>query len=101
MATRSWALCLLLAACDPASPRMLQPALDLAMPAGDGSGGGGSDGGVMDMGGGSDGPSCPGNCSPGAKSCDGNGVRTCVPSGSCTDWSAAVACGTGTVCSGG
>ncbi len=43
---------------------------------------------------------CPTSCSLGAKSCDGNGVRTCEQLGSCTAWSAAVACGAG-VCSGG
>jgi Carboxypeptidase regulatory-like domain len=46
-------------------------------------------------------PSCPTNCSEGAKSCDGNGVRSCVKKGNCTDWSAPVPCGGGGVCSGG
>jgi hypothetical protein len=44
---------------------------------------------------------CPSDCSEGAKSCDGNGVRSCVKKGSCTDWSAPVPCGGGGVCSGG
>ena len=46
-------------------------------------------------------PSCATACSEGAKSCDGNGVRTCIKKGTCTDWSAAVPCGGGGVCSGG
>jgi hypothetical protein len=94
-------LCILQAACDPASPRLLQPLADMAMPVEGGGGDGGSDGAAMDLGPGGNMQSCPGGCSAGAKSCDGNGVRTCVPSGSCSDWSAAVACGSGTVCSGG
>ena len=57
-----------------------------------------ADGGMQDLAG-TDGPittgdmnGCVGNCTLGAKSCDGNGVRTCVTSGACTDWSAAEAC---------
>src|SRR5690349_20456242 len=46
-------------------------------------------------------PPCATACSEGAKSCDGNGVRSCVMKGTCTDWSAAVPCGGGGVCSGG
>src|SRR4029079_16062707 len=46
-------------------------------------------------------PSCETACSEGAKSCDGNGVRSCVKKGTCTDWSATVPCGGGGVCSGG
>src|SRR5437870_10940166 len=46
-------------------------------------------------------PSCPTACSEGAKSCDGNGVRSCVKKGMCTDWSAPVPCGGGGICSGG
>ena len=47
------------------------------------------------------GTTCVGSCTLGAKSCDGNGVRTCVASGGCADWSAAVACGGAQICSGG
>lgn len=50
---------------------------------------------------GSDAATCPSNCSLGAKSCDGNAVRTCEPAGACTAWSTGVACPTGEVCSGG
>ncbi|MFU8802821.1 MAG: carboxypeptidase regulatory-like domain-containing protein [Bradymonadaceae bacterium] len=44
---------------------------------------------------------CPGSCSVGLTSCDGNGVRTCVADGACTAWSEVVACASGEVCSGG
>jgi hypothetical protein len=46
-------------------------------------------------------PGCPTACTEGAKSCDGNGVRSCVKAGTCTEWSAPVPCGGGGVCSGG
>ncbi len=54
-------------------------------------------------GGGQDGPpaSCATNCTLGATSCDGDGVRTCTQSGECTDWSTAVPCSGALVCSGG
>ncbi len=71
---------------------------------GAGSGGsGGSGGGGDDMGGtGGNGPTCPTGCSIGAASCDGNGVRTCSADGNgCGVWSAAVACPSSQVCSGG
>jgi Carboxypeptidase regulatory-like domain len=74
---------------------------DVDMSAG-GGGGGGSGGGSDDMGTGGNGSQCPTGCSVGAKSCDGNGVRTCEadPNG-CGVWSALAACASGQVCSGG
>jgi len=55
-----------------------------------------------DMGSGNDGgTSCVGACTLGAKSCDGNGVRTCIVSGTCAEWSPALACSGADVCSGG
>ncbi|MDB4969860.1 MAG: Endoglucanase [Myxococcales bacterium] len=70
---------------------------------GGGNGGSGGGGSSDDMGSGTGGNgSCPTGCSVGAKSCDGNGVRSCAadPSG-CGAWSAAVACPAAQVCSGG
>jgi hypothetical protein len=47
-------------------------------------------------------PGCSTACSVGAKSCDGNGVRTCQDKGNnCSAWSDPVPCGGGGVCSGG
>jgi hypothetical protein len=68
--------------------------------------GGGGDADVDDLGAPgdlavTDGPSCPTNCSLGAKSCDGAGVRSCLSVGMCNDWSTTVPCGGGQVCSGG
>ncbi len=63
----------------------------------------GGDGGAPDGGTDVDGgqtPMCPTGCTLGAKSCDGNGVRTCEQAGQCTAWSTPVACAAG-VCSGG
>ncbi len=46
-------------------------------------------------------PACSTACSVGAKSCDGNGVRTCVAKNGCSEWSSPVPCGGGGSCSGG
>jgi hypothetical protein len=58
-------------------------------------------GGPTDGSGGADGPGCATGCSVGAKSCDGNSVRTCVAKGTCSEWSTGVPCAGGQVCSGG
>ena len=88
--------------CGPAGARGPGEDRDLSVGT-DGSGSAGEDGGIGGGGGDDLGaPGCPTSCSPGAKSCDGNGVRTCQAStGACNDWSTAVACGAGNVCSGG
>jgi hypothetical protein len=91
-------LCFLLSAgCGPAANG---PGNGSDLGAGSDLGGVTSDGAIVD-GASLDGPSCPTNCTLGATSCDGSGVRTCVMVGSCTDWSQPQACAQGQVCSGG